>query len=260
MDTGEWLTVSTVAVLQARMTSSRLPGKVMADLHGAPMIQRQLERVSRTDLIDELVVATSTDPSDDALADFVQELGFEVERGPLNDVLARYVQVIDRLEPSVVVRLTADCPLASPLVIDSVITGFRSGDYDYFSNTLQPAFPDGLDAEVVRSSALTWVNSNSTDTHEHEHVTLGVYRRPDRFRLGNLATDSNHSGLRWTVDNSDDLEFVRRVYGALFETNPHFEYADVLALLERQPELNRTTMDAARNAALQGLDTGAMNA
>ena len=252
--------MSTVAILQARMTSTRLPGKVMLDLHGAPMIQRQLERVSRANLIDKIVVATSTDPSDDELVEFVERLGFEVERGPLNDVLARYVQVIERLDPSVVVRLTADCPIASPSVIDQVIAGFRAGDYDYFSNTLQPTFPDGLDAEVARSSVLTWVNSNSTDGHEHEHVTLGVYRRPDRFRVGNLASEKNHSDLRWTVDNSFDLDFVRSVYAELYEEKPEFEYEDVLELLERQPELNRTTMDAARNAALQGLDTGVMNA
>ncbi len=252
--------MSTVAILQARMTSSRLPGKVMLDLHGAPMIQRQLERINRATLLDTIVVATSTDPSDDALAAFVSGLGFEVERGPLDDVLARYVQVIDQMAPEVVVRLTADCPLTSPSVIDSVIDGFRSGDFDYFSNTLQPTFPDGLDVEVVRSSVLTWVNSNSSDAHEHEHVTLGVYRRPEQFRVGNLTSDINHSSLRWTVDNSDDLKFVRNVYAELFDENSDFEYEDVLALLERQPELNRSTMDAARNAALQGLDTGAMNA
>lgn len=254
------MTVSTVAILQARMTSSRLPGKVMLDLHGAPMIQRQLERVSRAELIDQIVVATSTDPSDDTLVEFVEKLGFDVFRGPLDDVLARYVRVIDQLEPSVVVRLTADCPLASPSIIDSVIAGFGSGDYDYYSNTLEPTFPDGLDAEVVRSTVLTWVNANSTDPHEHEHVTLGVYRRPERFRLGNLLAETDHSDLRWTVDNSADLDFVRKIYGELFDLNPAFEYEDVLALLQRQPEHNRTTIDAERNAALQGLDTGAMNA
>jgi spore coat polysaccharide biosynthesis protein SpsF len=232
----------------------------MLDLHGAPMIQRQLERIKRASLIDTIVVATSIDPSDDALADFVSSLGFEVERGPLDDVLARYVQVIDRMSPDVVVRLTADCPLTSPAVIDSVIDGFQSGNFDYFSNTLQPQFPDGLDAEVVRSSALTWVNSNSIDAHEHEHVTLGVYRRLDQFRVGNLTSDLDQSTLRWTVDNLDDLTFVRSIYSMLFDENPEFEYEDVLALLARQPDLTRTTMDAARNAALQGLDTGAMNA
>lgn len=252
--------MSTVAILQARMTSSRLPGKVMMDLHGAPMIQRQLERLNRAEKLDTIVVATSTDPSDDELAKFVSSLGFEVERGPLNDVLARYVQVIHRIAPEVVVRLTADCPLASPSVIDAVVSGFQSGDFDYFSNTLQPHFPDGLDVEVVQSSALTWVNSNSADVHEHEHVTLGVYRRPDRFRVGNQASDTDYSALRWTVDNSDDLAFVRKIYSTLFDENPDFEYGDVLALLAKQPELTRTTMDAERNAALQGLDTGAMNA
>ena len=252
--------VTTLAILQARMTSTRLPGKVMAPLSGAPMIQRQIERISRATQLSGLVVATSVDPSDDELAAFVSSLGVPVIRGPLDDVLGRFVHAIEAFEPSVVVRLTADCPLTSPAVIDAVIDSFFAGSYDYCSNTLQPSYPDGLDVEVVRSSVLRWVASNSTDPHEREHVTLGVYRRPERFALGNFAGDVDLSGLRWTVDTPEDLAFVRWVYSELFPSSPEFDLADVLELLRAHPLMSRTTIDAARNAALDGLDTGAMNA
>ncbi len=131
-------------------------------------------------------------------------------------------------------------------------------DADYVSNTLEPTWPDGVDVEVVRASALRWVAANSEDQHEHEHVTLGVYRRPDRFRCANVAGDVDLSALRWTVDNADDLAFVREVYAELLPEAPVFDVADVLALLERRPSLSRTSADSARNAALNGLETGAM--
>ncbi len=252
--------MTTIAILQARMTSTRLPGKVMAPVTGAPMIQRQIERIRRADSLDELIVATSVDPTDDQLAAFVESLGVAVVRGPLDDVLARYTQAIAQFRPDVVVRLTADCPLTSPSVIDDVVRAFSAGDFDYCSNTLEPTFPDGLDTEVVRSHALEWVDAHTDDPHEREHVTLGVYRRPERFRLGNHRNGTDLSALRWTVDTAEDLEFVRAVYGELFDANPSFELADVLDLLRRRPELSRSTIHEPRNAALDGLDTGAMNA
>lgn len=240
------------------MTSSRLPGKVLEPILGVPMIGRQIERLRRASSLDGLVVATSTDHSDDPLADFVVTLGVPVVRGSLDDVLARFIAVLDEYSPEVVVRLTADCPLASPSVIDRVVGTFASSGADYGSNTLEPTWPDGVDVEVVRSSALRWVAENSDDAHEREHVTLGLYRRPDRFRCINVAGEMDLSDLRWTVDTPEDLAFAREVYAELWPSNPEFDVDDVLALLERRPALSRTSADAARNAALDGLDTGAM--
>jgi spore coat polysaccharide biosynthesis protein SpsF len=251
--------VTTLAVLQARMTSSRLPGKVMTPLLGEPMVARQVERIRCSHLIDGIVLATSTDASDDSLAELADSLGLPVVRGPLDDVLSRYVLAIQQHQPDVVVRLTADCPLTSPTVIDAVINQFVSTDVDYCSNTLMPTYPDGLDAEVVSAAVLLDVASISDDPAEHEHVTLGVYRRPERYRLANHAGERDLSALRWTVDTPDDLAFVTYVYEALYPTNPEFDVADVLALLEREPDRSRTTADEVRNAALAGLDTGAMN-
>lgn len=248
-----------MAILQARMTSTRLPGKVMAPLLGEPMVARQLERIERASSIDRIVVATSTDASDDKLAAFLEGIGVDVVRGALDDVLGRFVQVLDAFAPEVVVRLTADCPLISPRVIDDVFRQFASSDVDYCSNTLQPTFPDGLDVEVVRAEVLRAVDAETTDRDEREHVTLGIYRQPDRFRLANHAGPEDLSGLRWTVDTPDDLAFVTRIYEMLAPEHPAFDLLDILALLARTPGLSRTTDDGIRNAALTGLDTGAMH-
>ena len=250
----------TVAVVQARMSSRRLPGKVLLPLQGAPMIVRQLERVCRAQRLDEVAVATSTDASDDAIADAVSVLGIRVVRGPLDDVLARYVRSIDETDADVLVRLTADCPLISPMVIDQVVDEFHSSQWDYLSNTLRPTYPDGMDVEVATEQALRRVAAESKDAAEREHVTLGIYRRTEQFSLGNFVDPdgSDQSDLRWTVDNAGDMEFVQRIYAELLPGNPNFEYSDVLHLLADQPDLQRTEMDSPRNAALQGLDTGAM--
>ncbi|MDP1878036.1 MAG: glycosyltransferase family protein [Actinomycetota bacterium] len=252
--------MTTLAVLQARMSSTRLPGKAMLPLMGEPMLVRQLERIRRADRIDGIVIATSTDPRDDVIAELARTQGTGLVRGPQDDVLQRFVLAVEEFAPDVVVRLTADCPLASPAVIDAVIEQFGSVEADYCSNTLTPTFPDGLDAEVVRAHVLLDVAAVSTDPAEREHVTLGVYRRPDRYRLASHTGPRDLSSLRWTVDTRPDYEFVKAVYEELFPADPSFDVDAILELLERRPELNRTTADEARNAALAGLDTGAMHA
>lgn len=252
--------MSTLAIVQARMTSSRLPGKVLAPLVGRPMVVRQLERIARASSLDGIVVATSSDSSDDELTAVVSDWGVPVVRGSLKDVLDRYVTAMDAYQPDTVVRLTADCPLTSPAVIDTVVTRFHESGADYVSNTMTPTYPDGLDVEVVKADVLRQVAAIAVDPPEREHVTLGVYRRDDLFAVENVAGDRDLSSLRWTVDTPEDFAFVRGVYEELYPPNPEFDVAEILAYLERHPDRNRTTADAARNAALQGLDTGAMNA
>lgn len=252
--------MTTLAILQARMTSSRFPGKVLAPLAGQPMVIRQLERIRRAQELDGIVVATSTDPSDDALAAAVEQFGVPVARGSLDDVLARFITTMDLYRPEVVVRLTADCPLASPAVIDAVVKRFRATEADYASNTMQPTFPDGLDVEVVRAKVLREVAAKSTDPHEREHVTLGVYRRNSEYTIVNVTGPEDHSALRWTVDTPEDYIFVRGVYDDLFAKTPEFDLAEVLEYLNRNPDRIRTQADAHRNSALDGLDTGAMKA
>lgn len=251
----------TIGVLQARTSSSRLPGKVLAPLVGEPMILRQLERIQRAKSLDLVIVATSEDSSDDALATIIVEAGYDLVRGSLDDVLARFLRVIDEYQPENVVRLTADCPLMSPSVIDLVVQAFHDSGADYLSNTMVPTYPDGLDVEVVSTEAFRKIAKSSSDPDEREHVTLGIYRNPAHFNVKNFVdpTGADHSDLRWTVDNSDDFAFVTCIYDALFPQNPSFDYQSVLGLLVEHPEWNRTGFDARRNAALDGLDTGAMH-
>ncbi|WP_068878583.1 MULTISPECIES: cytidylyltransferase domain-containing protein [unclassified Phenylobacterium] len=221
-----------LAILQARMTSSRLPGKVMAPVLGEPMIGRQLERLGRSARIGRIVVATSTDPSDDPLAAYVTGLGHLVFRGSLTDVLARFAGAMALVpDANTIVRLTADCPLADWSVIDATIDRYRDAAADYASNT--PAvrtYPHGLDIEVMRRAALETACREATDPYEREHVTPFIYRRPDRFRLAYLSQPVSQAHLRWTVDLPEDLAFVREVYERLYPGNPAFTSADVAAL------------------------------
>jgi spore coat polysaccharide biosynthesis protein SpsF len=247
-----------LGVLQARMTSTRFPGKVLEPILEKPMIVRQINRLQRSKLMTNLIVATSIDKSDDLLTSILESEGIAVYRGDLEDVLGRFIGVLNSLNPDVVVRLTADCPLTSPMVIDRVISEFLASQVDYASNTLVPTFPDGLDVEVVTADALRWVDSNTSDPIEREHVTLGVYRRPEIFKLLSVQDEVPRGHLRWTVDVEPDLEFVRWVYAKLLGDEQAFDYADVLELLSANPHLSRTDAEFRRNAAIRGLDTGVL--
>jgi spore coat polysaccharide biosynthesis protein SpsF len=232
-----------LAIIQARCSSTRMPGKVLAPLAGEPMILRLVERVRRSVELDAVVVATSRDPSDDPLVATLEERGVLVRRGPLGDVLARYLQVIDEFDPETVVRLTGDNPLVDPAVIDDVLRAHAASGADYTSNSLVRSYPYGLDVEAVRAAALRRVAELATDQEEREHVTIGIYRRPDVFRLEPVVQPQDHAELRWTVDYPEDFAFVERVYAELFPVDPAFAQADVLALLERRPELRRLRSD-----------------
>lgn len=237
-----------LAILQARCSSTRFPGKVLAPLHGRAMILRQLERIRRSRQIDHVVVATSVDSSDDDLARLLESEGVCVRRGPLDDVVGRFKLVFDEFEPDTVVRLTADCPLADPVVIDDIVTAHLSSGSDYTSNTLKPTYPDGLDVECMRADAFRRVAVLDLTEREREHVTMAIYGRPQTFTLENVTQATDLSHLRWTVDVPDDLDFVREVYRLLYDDNSEFGQAEVYDLLAKRPELNRTNLDVARNA------------
>lgn len=229
-----------LAILQGRLSSTRLPGKVLEPVLGEPMIVRQLERLARSERIDRLVVATSIDTSDDPLEAELVARGVEVRRGPLHDVVGRFAGVVAELAPQHIVRLTADCPLADPAVIDLLIESHLASGADYTSNTIERTYPDGLDAEIVSAPAWDRLLALPLTESEREHVTLGLYSRPDDFVLGSVRQEVDRSELRWTVDLPDDLAFVREVYERLYHGNPGFGQDDILALLAEHPELNRT--------------------
>jgi spore coat polysaccharide biosynthesis protein SpsF len=221
-----------LAILQARMTSSRLPGKVMAPVLGEPMIGRQAERLRRSKRIDALVVATSTDPSDDPLAAYCESIGLSVFRGPLDDVLERYrAALAPHPEATAVVRLTADCPLTDPDLIDQVIDHHHAVGADYTSNTLGTrTYPHGLDAEVIKPDALVDAAERAMDPYEREHVTPYIYRRPEAYKLAGVQRHDSWAELRWTVDLPEDLAFVREVYAKLYPFDPAFTSEAIAAL------------------------------
>ncbi|MCA3736383.1 MAG: glycosyltransferase family protein [Phenylobacterium sp.] len=219
------------AVLQARMSSSRLPGKVLRPLLGQPMILRQIERLRRCRRLDRIVVATGDHPSDDILAETLAGTGLEVVRGPLEDVLGRFLKVIETLGlTGDMVRLTADCPLADPDVIDACIDLRREGGFDYASNGQVRTWPRGLDVEAFTVEALQRAGAEAVSDYDREHVTPWLYRPGSPFRRGDLVQARDDSALRWTVDLPEDFAFVERVYAALYPKTPAFTSADILAL------------------------------
>lgn len=207
------------------------------------MILRQIERINRSSAIDRLVVATSVDPSDDILARVVEQSGAEVRRGPLDDVLARFLLIVEEFDAQSVVRLTADNPLTDAAVIDQVIAVHQREDVDYTSNSLTRTYPYGLDVECVRSAALRYVAASDPDEMEREHVTIGVYRRPERFRIQQVLQDRDVSNLRWSVDYPEDFDFVQAVYSNLYDEDPGFGQDEVLAFIDSNPQFRRTVED-----------------
>ena len=236
--------------MQARVSSSRLEGKVMRSILGKPMLARQIERVMKSRRIGTLTVATSTRSDDDAIESLCRELGVACFRGSLDDVLDRYYQAALTSRPDHVVRLTGDCPLADPAVIDQVIDAHLADANDYTSNVLPPTFPDGLDVEVFRFSCLDTAWREATLPSHREHVTQFFQKNPVRFKIGNVSHLPDLSYLRWTVDESGDFEFVTKVFERLYRSNPGLGMADVLGLLEQEPDLAKINAGIGRNEGL----------
>ena len=239
----------TIAVLQARMSSTRLPGKVLLRTCGKPLLQHQVERAMRAARLDAVVVATSTHASDDPLQAVCEAMGVPCHRGSLEDVLARFLGAAKPLAPAYVVRLTGDCPLTDPDVIDRVIATAHEAGVDYASNALQPTYPGGLDVECMRFEVLEAAAHEAAKKFEREHVTPFIHSQPQRFNLRSVQNDKDLSAMRWTVDEPADFVFVSQVYEHLYHREPDFRLADVLALLEREPQLARINQGLVRNAS-----------
>lgn len=238
---------SVIAVLQARMSSSRLPGKVLLQVCGKPLLQHQIERVRRCAAIDQLIVATSSDSSDDLIEILGRSIQVPVYRGSREDVLDRFVSASRPYRCELVVRLTGDCPLVDPAIVDRVVQTTIDGGFDYVSSALHPSFPDGLDAECLRFETLEQAWREAALPSEREHVTSFVYARPGRFRLGEVRNDRDLSSLRWTVDEPRDFVFVSQVYERLYPGKPDFSMEDVLQLLDNEPALSLLNGGIARN-------------
>lgn len=235
-----------VAVVQARMGSTRLPGKVLADICGMPLLQHVLRRAEAALKADRVVVATTVSSADDVVARFLDERAVAYVRGSERDVLDRYRTAAAAFDADVIVRLTADCPLLDPAVIDRVIAAFVVGPVDYVSNVNPPTYPDGLDVEVFSRDALERTWQGAMRASEREHVTPYIRGHPEMFRCANVAHVEDLSHHRWTVDEPVDLTFVRRICDKLGTGT--FGMDEVLELLRREPDLTGLNAGIERNA------------
>lgn len=233
-------------VVQARLGSTRLPGKVLRPILGRPLLDYQMERLARIAHPHVTVLATTVDPRDDPLVLYAHEHGIPVVRGPEDDVLARYALAADEHGATIIVRVTSDCPLLDPLVVDTVIARFMVGDVDYASNTIRRTYPRGLDVEVLSADALAIASREASQEWDREHVTPYVYGHPERFRVAQVTTDKDWSQERWTVDTPEDLALIERILGALYPVDPAFGWLDVVALLDRHPDWRRLNAHVAQ--------------
>lgn len=228
-----------VAITQARMNSTRLPGKVLKTILDRTLLDWHVSRVSRAQRVDQVVVATTTNAVDDAICDHASALGAAVFRGPEDDVLARYAGAVRAVGADVVVRVTSDCPLIDPAVIDSTIDTFLTAQpkADYGCNRLPQTYPRGMDTEVLSAGTLLETDRIARDPQDREHVTLFVWRQPDRYRIVNAPYHTDQSRHRWTVDTPEDFELIRQILMGVVPAHPDFTLQDCLAFLARHPEL-----------------------
>lgn len=240
--------VKILTLLQARTSSTRLPGKVLKDLLGQPMIVRQVQRVQRARNIGILCLVTSTDTSDDILAEIVEEAGVLVFRGSLDDVLDRFYQAAYPFAPDALVRLTGDCPLIDPQIIDFAIKKFQQEPCDYLSNSNPPTYPDGMDVEVFSFHALEKAWRDATLPSEREHVTSYIYKHPELFKLSGFSNEVDLSSIRLTVDEPIDLVLIKKIYKELLLNNHDFVLSDILRVLQENPGWIGLNQSITRNA------------
>ena len=239
------------AIVQARIGSKRFPNKVLAEINDTPMIVLQLRRIAKSKLISEIVVAVPESKEDDELVTILQNFGFKVIRGPEDDVLARFLKVISETSPDVCIRLTADCPLIMPEIIDEMITEFFTLNLDYLSNTIVPTFPDGLDVEVFKPQALICLSSYPLQEYEREHVTIGFHDRKEFFQVSNFQSELDYSRYRWTVDYEEDLPFVKHAFAFFLGRESEFRYNELLGWVLESP-INESLMSGfRRNESLE---------
>lgn len=231
-----------VAVIQARMNSTRLPGKVLMEIAGVPMLSHVVDRVQRADTVVEAVVATSEEREDDQLYEYCLRNGFSAYRGSNQDVLKRTLLTAETHQAEVIVRVTGDCPLIDPAVIDKTVSAFleRYPEVDFGSNRgsigLHRTYPIGMDVEVMTTEALQRADREATERYQREHVTPYLYEEGGRFRTVSVNSGGQYGEMRWSVDTSEDLVFVRQIFERLAR-HRDFGWGDVLAILKAEPGL-----------------------
>lgn len=226
------------AIIQARMGSTRLPGKIFKKVQGKTLLEIQLERLQQSTLIEQIIVATTTQAQDDCVVDLCKQLNIDFYRGSEEDVLTRYYEAASAYEATVIVRLTSDCPLIDPWVTDKIIATYirQQESVDYVSNTLERTYPRGLDVEVFSFKALKKAYMEAVLQRDREHVTAYMYSNPDLFKLDQVQGEQDYSNFRWTVDTPADFELIELILNGLYEEDKLFYMKDVVNLLTRHPE------------------------
>ncbi len=244
-----------LAIIQARMGSSRLPGKMLIPIiDGKGPLELMIERVSESKKIDKLIVATTTDATDDKLFELCRKLKVHCYRGSVDDVLDRFYNAASlfKEEFDTLVRLTGDCPFHNPRVIDLVINNFISFDGDYVSNVLPPTFPDGLDTEVFTFNAIEKAWKEAELQYEREHLTQYIWNHPEAYKIENVVCSEDFSSHRWTLDEKVDLVFVKNVYEHLYHNDEQcFGMREILELIDKNPEIKEVNHFLKRNEKLE---------
>lgn len=233
--------MKTVIIVQARMTSTRLPGKVLKMVLGKPLLEYQIERLRRVKLANEIVIATTTNLADEPIVELCKSLSIAYYRGSEADVLSRYYEAAQIHQADTIVRVTSDCPLIDPEIIDQVIQFYNDhkAEYDYVSNSLERTYPRGMDTEIFAFDTLKEAFHEATLLRDREHVTPFIYHHSQRYSLGSLKYWKNQSHHRWTVDTQEDLELITRMIEAIYPSSVYFTWKDCLKLLERNPSWSK---------------------
>ena len=229
----------TVAIIQTRMASTRLPGKVLMPISKKPMLQWVVERTGASTEIDDIVIASTHNPLDDAIADVAKKLGVACFRGSEKDVLLRYLEAARQFNAELIVRICSDSPLVDPELIDETILTFKRAqpDIDFCCNHIPRQYPLGLDTQVFSLAALERANILAKKGYERSHVTIYMYEHPNQFKVHNVVPNLTFGKHRWTVDTPEDLEFVRQVYAHFIEKRPNFTWRDILSFVDQNPKL-----------------------
>ena len=238
-----------IAIIQARMGSTRLPGKVLLDIMGKPLLAHIIDRILESKLVNSnIILATTTNPADHVLVDFANENHLDCFIGSEEDVLDRFYQAAKQAGADIIVRITADDPFKDPEIMDKIIQIMIDDNFDYVSNTIKPTYPEGLDIEVFSFESLERAWKESKKTSEREHVTPYIWNHPDLFKLYNVKNDVDLSSMRWTLDTDKDLEFTKAVYERLYVPGKTFLMRDILTILNDEPDLQKINTGIERSA------------
>jgi spore coat polysaccharide biosynthesis protein SpsF len=227
------------AIIQARMTSTRLPGKVLLPGYNKSMLEHLVERLQQSQHIQKVIVATTINQTDDPIIELCEKLEIGYHRGSENDVLQRVLDTMSAHDTDIIVEITGDCPLIDYNVVDDVINTYLNNSYDYVSNVMKRTYPRGLDTQVFSKQVLEKVNTLTKDPMDREHVSLYIYKHPQTFSCHgiSLPTELSHPDYRWTLDTPEDYEFIKTVFEKLYPTNPKFTFQDIYKLISSNPEL-----------------------